>query len=263
LTTESLFSPLAVVLGAPFRGEEWQGRFVIGSALLFLSIFIPILPALVVSGYFLEVMRAAMRGRSLELPSWSDWSRMTLDGLKASVVGLSYLLPGILVIVAGACLYCASVIPLATLSEAQSSSQTASWLGLLLPMLMLVLFLSTALGSLLIFLGAIPLPVATARLAEGDALGAAYHLRQLSRLLSANPMDYFIAWVVMLGLWAIEYGLVMIAYYTLFLACLIPFFLAPLSFYSLVIGAALFGGAYRRSLGFLNLPLPEESASSS
>lgn len=260
---DSIFSPLADMLRAPFIGEDWQGRFLIGSALIFLSIFIPILPALIVTGYFLEIMRAAMQDRPLNLPAWSEWSRMTLDGLKAGLVGASYLLPGLLVIMAGACLYCASVIPLAALSEANSSPQAGGVIGLLLPLMMLVLFLSLAIGTLLVTLGAIPLPVATAQLAGQSDLDAAYRLRQLARLLAANPMDYFVAWVVVAGLWAIEYMLVMIAYYTLFLACLIPFLLAPLSFYSMVIGAGLFGAAYRRSLGLLDLPLPKPAGAKS
>jgi hypothetical protein len=257
MTADALFAPLAEVLRFPSRGQDWQGRFVVGAGLLFVSIFIPILPALVASGYLLQIVRAAMEGRELDLPAWTDWGSLFMDGLKVTVVGASYLLPGILVVMLGACLYCASIIPLSILSGSGTSANAEGLVALLLPLVMLIFFLSMAVGSILTFLGAVPLPVAAAQMARTSELGPAYRLHQVGRLIAANPMDYLVAWVVLLGLWTLEYALAMVAYYTLVLACLIPLILAPLSFYALAVGAALFGSAYRRSLQALDLPLPK------
>jgi hypothetical protein len=56
---------------------------------------------------------------------------------------------------------------------------------------------------------------------------------------------------VVAGLMAMLYLAIMLAYYTIILCCLIPFLLAPTSFYLLLVGAALFGQIYRESVAMM------------
>lgn len=243
---------LEQVLRFPFRGDDWQSRLGVGVGLLLASLFVPFVPAVFVYGYLVRLMRAAIEKGEVELPAWEDWGGLFTEGLKALVIGFTYLLPGLLVLLAGTCLYCgtAVVLPFATDSggtAAGAEDLFAAWFLIVL----VVFFLSLAFGTLLSLLGAIPLPVAAANLAAEMRLGAAYRLRHIARSMAANPMGYFAAWVVFFGLMAMLYLFMTFAYYTLVLACFIPILIIPPAFYALLVASGQFGLAYRKSQSML------------
>lgn len=241
------------VLVFPFRQPGWQGPFVIGSVLILASFLIPLLPALFVAGYLLAVLRGVIDGEQPSLPEWQDWRRLLGDGFKAWLVGFVYLLPATLAFVIGWVVYFAAALGLMLATESGGPGATdASIMGLIAGMI--VLFASTAVGMLLMILGWIPLPVALGNLAIRQTFGAGFHLRAIARRLAADPAGYFAAWVVVVGLSALVYAAGMLAYYTLVLICLMPLLTAPFSFYILLVGAALFGQAYREAAARLETP---------
>jgi hypothetical protein len=237
---------LREVFAFPFRGPGWRNRFIIGSVLVIGSFLIPIVPLIFVYGYALAVMRQAIdreAQEALALPRWDDWGKLASDGLRTMVVGLVYLLPGLLVTFGGLALY--FVTTLAAPFALESGDET------LWPLLffgsLAIMFISMFLGTVLTVLGAIPLPMATAHFAAEDDLSAAFRVRQWWDLLRANPLGTFIAWVVMAGLMAILYLVLTLIYYTLVLCCAIPFLAGPIGFYLLLVSAGLFGRTYRES----------------
>jgi hypothetical protein len=241
-----MFTQLRQVLRYPFQSPDWQSRYWIGVGLIFLGFIIPLVPLLFVSGYFMRVLRGRIREQELALPAWDDWGSLALDGLRQIVVCVVFMLPGFLVLFGGQILYFLTFFG-ATIA---ASARNANSLTPLLAMFgsMGVMFLSLALGMLLIFLGVIPLPMALAHCAAKESLGAAFHFREWWRLLRRNAWDYFIAWVVMAGLAMILMTALSLAYYTLILICLIPFLMAVAGFYGLMVYGALFGQVYRDSL---------------
>lgn len=235
-------------LAFPFQGKDWQGRFAIGLAVLLSSFFIPFLPAMVVYGYLLGVMRMAIDGKVPSLPEWTDWSDLLKEGFQAFVVGFAYLLPGIVVLTAGTGLYCVASFVLPFAAEAQAASGASEGLYIIgLMVALLVFFASMAIGSTLTLLGALPLPMAAGSLAASQRMAEAFRLRRLWRILVANGMGFLTGWIVLIGIWTIDYLVMTFAYFTLVLACLIPILVLPLGLYSLLVGAALFGDAYRVS----------------
>jgi len=236
----------------PFQAPNWQSRFLVGSALILANYIIPLVPGIFVGGYILRVMRQTLAGQEPDLPAWDDWGELAKDGLSATVVGLVYFLPGILVVIAGMALtYSGNLsLPLAASSSGDPEEMMAA-----LPAIMLVtlaiLFISMFVGISLFLLGAIAMPVATAHfVAQGDLM-AAFRVRQWWRILRADKLGYFISWVVMAGLFGVLYSGAMVAYYTVILCCLIPILTAPISLYVSLVGAALFGQTYRESAGSL------------
>jgi hypothetical protein len=232
----------------PFEGEGWQGRFLVGAVLVLAGYFIPILPLIFVAGYALIVMRQTLAGRSPQLPAWDDWGELTTDGLKVMAVNLAYMAPAIVVFLVGMGLYFAGTF---YMPFAAATSTDPNDMLLTFPLVMLgsmaVMFLSMALGTLFMFLGAVAIPMATAHFAAEGRLGAAFRLRQWLRILRADKLGYLIAWVVVAGLGAILYFFAMLAYATFILCFLIPFILAPATFYIMLVGSALFGHTYRHS----------------
>ena len=244
LTTHSL----KALFRFPFEGENWQGRFLIGSALILGGYVIPIVPLIFVYGYALQVMRRAIRGDTPALPDWDDWGKFGSDGLRVMLVGMVYLLPGIVVLFGGMALYFGSAFFLPFVETAGRVHEPAVVLFPLIFLLgMVMMFLSMFVGSILLFLGAIPLPMAAAHFVARDKVGAAFRAREWWPLLRANALGYFIAWVVSTGLITVWYGAFMMAYYTIFLCCLIPLLSAPVFFYLSLVIAALFGQTYRES----------------
>lgn len=243
---------LKVIFRFPFQGPDWRSRFIVGTALLFAGFLVPIVPGIFVYGYVLRVMGQALKGEDVALPAWEDWGRLAMDGLRGMVISLVYLLPSMIVFLGGVALYFTSSIlfPL-LMGAAEEASEVALGAPLLLLASMAIMFLSLLIGSVLLVVGAIPLPVATAHFVVQDKLSAAFRVREWWPLLQVNKLGYFISWVVVAGLMGILYFVSMMTYYTCVLCCFIPFLGAPIGFYVSLVSAALFGQIYRESAAIL------------
>jgi hypothetical protein len=224
----------------PLRGDRVAERFLIGSALFLGSLILPILPALFVVGYAVQVMRRATAGEAPSMHAWQDWGAMLKDGFRAWVISFLFFLPGTIVLLAGYGAYFASFLSMGALSGNETDAT------FVLPFLlgMASLFLGLGLGSLLFVLASIPLPVALAHFAAEDKFAAAFRFRQWWRVLRANPLGFLIGWVVVVGLIGVVYFFSLTAYFTLVLICLLPLLLLPAFFYVILVGASLFGDLY-------------------
>ncbi len=246
---EIAVTSLKALFRFPFQGSDWRNRFLVGAALMFASFVIPIVPLPFVYGYVVRVMQQAIQGQELSLPAWDDWGRLAVDGLRVMLVGLVYFLPGMLVSFGGMAVYFGSSFALPVMmAGASESSELLLGVPLLILASMAIMFVSMFIGSLLFFLGAVPLPVATAHFVAQDKVAVAFRVREWWPLLSRNKLGWFIAWVIMMGLVGVLYLVTMMAYYTVVLCFLIPLLAAPIGFYLALMGAALFGGTYRESV---------------
>lgn len=93
--------------GFVFEDEEWVAKFLVAigillaGAVLFFLIIPPILAAILLSGYGVEITRRVIKGRTPVLPEWNDWGQLFLDGLLVTIIGIVYALP---IIIVGLCL---------------------------------------------------------------------------------------------------------------------------------------------------------------
>lgn len=232
----------------PFEGADWMKRFGIGVALSLANFFIPIVPLIFVSGYVVQVMRRAIEGQALALPEWEDWGKLGMDGLRYSVVGLVFMLPGFLVYFGGMGMYMvASMLLPASMQMTDYGRGGFAVILLFFVVSVLILLISIFLGTIVMILGAIPLPAALAHFVAKDQVGAAFRFREWWPLLWRNKMGYFIAWVLCGGLVGISYYGIMMLYTTIVLCIFIPALSAPLLFYLALVCAAVFGETYRES----------------
>lgn len=230
----------------PFENKDWFVPFLIGTALIISGMFIPVIPLLLVYGYFAQVMRIAIKGETMVLPPWSNWGQLLKDGLRSLAVGAIYLGPGIIVTMIGFTAYFLMIFASIAMTPESPYDTSSSGLAVLLMMgSMGVLFLSMFVGTLLLLAGAIPLPAAIGNFIAHDKLSAAFYLRELGAILRADKWGYFIAWLVYLGMAALVYIGFMLAYFT-FILCFVFYLLAiPVGFYMMVVTAVLFGQTYR------------------
>lgn len=247
-------TPLRTVFRFPFQAAKWQERFLLGSLLIFAGSLVPIVPTIFVYGYVLQITRQAIKGQDLELPAWNDWNKFLLDGLRGTAISLVYLLPGLLIFLGGMGIYFAAsmAFPL-MLGLAEQSGEEAMVFPIMLMFFLSfgVLMLSMFLGTLLMFLGALPLPVATAHMIACDKLGAAFRVREWWKLLRANWLGYGISFVIVAGLAMVLYTVITLLYYSVVLCCLVPVIMSPIGFYLSLVSAATFGQTYRESVTLL------------
>jgi Protein of unknown function (DUF4013) len=237
---------LRVTLKFPFQAKEWIVPFIIGTALIFSGMILPIIPVIFVYGYLAEVMRMSIQGQEMILPAWKNWGNLFKDGLRCIAVGLVYLGPAIVLFIIGMVAYFSMFVALIAVTPESSANSAASALaGLLSFGAMGILFLCMFFGMLLFLAGAIPLPTALAHFISNDKMGAAFHLREWGRILRNDKWGYLIAWLLVLGMMGIFYFAFMLAYMT-FIFCFVGILLAfPAGFYIMVVSAALFGQVYR------------------
>jgi hypothetical protein len=236
-------SSLKAVFRFPGVGPDARSRFILGCVLVLAGFIIPIIPGLIVAGYALRIMRQAINGEELHLPAWDQWSKLIMDGLRWTIISIVYFLPGFIAVIVGFSAYIGGIM--ASVAQSSSGSSDAGVLAMFAGMG--VYFIALAVGALLFMLAAIPLPIASAHFVAKDNIGAAFCVREWWPLLKVNKLGYFVAWVVIIGLYSVMSMASMVLMYSLVLCIAVPFALAPAGLYLSVISAALFGQTYRDS----------------
>lgn len=244
---ESLSTPsLRNILKFPFESKEWIVPFIIGTALIFAGMIIPIIPLIFVYGYLASVMRMSINGEVMSLPAWNNWGRLFKDGLRSLAVGAVYLGPGIIVSMIGFSAYLVLFIASIALTPESSYDTTSTGLvGLLMMGAMGILFLSMFVGTILLIAGTIPLPAAIGHFIANDRLTSAFHIREWGRIIKKDKWGYLISWLIVVGMFGTLYIGFMLAYMT-FVLCFVGYLLAfPIGFYIMLVSAALFGQNYK------------------
>jgi hypothetical protein len=238
--------PLRTIFKFPFESKEWIVPFIIGTALIFAGMIIPIIPIIFVFGYIAAVMRLSINGEIMTLPAWNNWGQFFKDGLRSLAVGAVYLGPGIIVSMIGFTAYIVMfVASIALTPESSSDSSSTGLVGFLIIGAMSILFLSMFVGTILLIAGTIPLPAAIGHFIANDRLSSAFHIREWGRIIKKDKWDYSISWLIVVGMFGTLYIGFMLAYMTVVL-CFVGYLLAfPIGFYIMLVSAALFGQNYR------------------
>lgn len=170
---------LGDALSFPTNSDDWLPTLLIGGVLSLLGVLI--LPAFVVQGYLIRVLRRAARGDGAT-PSFTDWSGLFVDGLKVVLVTVVYGL--------------AVIVPIALLGlilrvwVGSAGGDTARAVGSLVGVVLLLV------AGLLALLVGYVLPAAYANFAVRGNLGAAFDLGTIRR--AALTSDYAVAWLLAL-----------------------------------------------------------------
>ena len=78
-------------LSFPFDDDDWIVKFVVGSLMSLVGVFLPFIPL----GYQVKVARNVMQGQKRPLPGMDNVGEVVADGLMAFIAGLVYAIPGI------------------------------------------------------------------------------------------------------------------------------------------------------------------------
>jgi hypothetical protein len=229
----------------PFKSKEWIVPFIIGTALIFAGMIIPIIPLIFVYGYLALVMRMSINGEVMSLPAWSNWGRLFKDGLRSLAIGAVYLGPGIIVSMIGFSAYIVMFVASIALTDSSFDSTTTGLVSLLMISAMGILFLSMFVGTILLIAGTIPLPAAIGHFIANDRLSSAFHIREWGRIIKKDKWGYLISWLIVVGMFGTLYLGFMLTYMTVVLCFMGYLLVFPLGFYIMLVAASLFGQNYR------------------
>ena len=227
----------------PFQDSQANSRFIAGCALLLSGFIVPIIPGLFVYGYALRIMQSTVEGEPPSMPSWDDWASLFNLGLRGAIVSFLFTLPATAAYLFGIAVYFGTFILIPLSSNFGSSSSDLLFFPFLFAMG--AMFLSMAIGTVLLVLGTFPLPASIAHLIKNDQLSAAFRVREWWPILSTNRLGYIISFVIVAGILGIAYYAFFVLYSTIILLCLAFFILPLLGFYTMLVAAALFGETYR------------------
>jgi hypothetical protein len=198
-----------------FKDPKAIQKLLLGGVFLFL--FFTVYFFVVVIGYIMRILYAALEGRDAALPNWAKLNGLFNEGLLPVLVILSYVAPLIGLFIAEQIIY--AVFGLSDqISNVFIGLNSAVWL--------VVSFV---------------LPLGMIRLVIHGSVHEAFNFRQILDFVRANPKTIFLAWGISLLTSALSVvaGGVLVVVGVFFT-----------SFFNLVIVAHLYAQAYRRSAPF-------------
>jgi hypothetical protein len=205
----------------PYDEGDGLRSLVIGGLLTLLSVLV--LPAILVSGYTLRVLREVDAGDE-HLPAFDDCGAMLVDGLKAIAVALVYvLIPAVLLTVAVFSL----LLPL--------TQEPPTWV-------VAVAGIVTLLAVPVTLLAVYTLPAGLVMLARTGRMGAAFDRRTLWPVLVSG--SYFVGWLLTVVVSIVAGFVTGAVVATTFLGAVIVAFVG---FYANLVGAYLYGRGVRES----------------
>lgn len=162
-------------LGYLQRSDEWVKTVLIGGLLTLLGGLV--VPAILVLGYLVRVLRATMRGDE-QPPEFDEWGDLFVDGAKAFVIAFVY---GLIPVVLGGLL-----VGVGAASAMGGDSAGAVVGGI-------VVLVGSLVVLALSLLAAYVVPAATANYAREGSLGAGFDVGELRSTLVDGT--YFTAWL--------------------------------------------------------------------
>jgi hypothetical protein len=226
------------------QGKEWGRKMLYLGLFWVAGFFIPVVPWLFAGGYIASVIRQVKAGDGLaDLPEWSDWNRLLMDGIRLLGAWLIYFIPVSLFFSVAFSFYFGTTFAGIGLSESGFGRDLITALIMLTGTA--VLFVATAVGMLFsLGLGFIIWPAITHMLVR-ESFGALFQVKEWWRVLRANLCGYLIAMVILLGLSFTLNILIQVTIYSVILCALLPVLVFVSMPYLSVISAALLGQIYR------------------
>ncbi len=179
---------LGEALSYPRRDDDWLRTLLIGGVLLVLSPLV--LPALVVQGYLVRVLRGVIDGE-VEPPVFDEWVEMLIDGLKLVVIQFVYgLIPGALAVVGS---LVAGFGAFAASQGGRAGAGLGAGVGLFVGLIFLLVFL---LALLVAFLT----PAAVANFAREDDLMAAFDFGTVREVVTSRAYLVAVLYALAVGI---------------------------------------------------------------
>lgn len=166
-----------------FDDKQWISKLVIGALLSMLGFLI--VPALILQGYVVKIIRGVMNGDRDSLPEWDNWGELLRDGFFVTVAQLVYTLPFIILMIVGG-LATGGLASVTGNNDLAAVAATGG--GILLMCLILLIVIA------FLFLT----PAILIQYAIKDDFGATFRFGEVFDIIRNNMADILIAFLVTL-----------------------------------------------------------------
>jgi hypothetical protein len=170
-----------------FEDKQWVSKILIG---VLLSLFAwLIIPAFILNGYLIAVIRKVMNGQEMEgntLPEWDDWGKLLRDGFFVTIAQLVYTLPFLLILGVGF----VGTVGFGGLTDMNESIATAGLLA--------TFGVTGCLGLLALVALLFVTPAITIQYAIKDDFGACFRFGEVMSIIREYLSDIFITFIVTL-----------------------------------------------------------------
>ncbi len=165
-----------------FNDKQWISKLLVAIAMSVLSFFI--VPALVLQGYVVKLIRQVMGGQDDDLPEWMDYGKMLRDGFFVTVGEMIWVLPFMLLF------FVVALVTGGLGSAAENSSglvaAAATGSGLLLSCLVILMVVA------FLFLT----PALLIQFAREDEFAALFRFGEVFDIIRDNVADILITFLV-------------------------------------------------------------------
>ena len=238
-----VFGKLPQILTFPFKGEGWFGKLAITALIIVAGGFIPILPTILVLGYFYEmVRRIIVEGKDAHMPEWDDWGEYIKNGFKWFASTLIISVPFVVVFLITMSLY---FVPIFFVNNGMSDDVMGPYFAFLFFAQFITIFISII---FMVFMGVFAPVYMTHMVAEGN-FKSMFQIKKWWRVLTKGFWEFLISFMLLYGLSMIFYMIYFVMLYSVICCCLSPFVLGFAGAYLMAIYMALVASAYREGRG--------------
>ncbi|MFY4814702.1 DUF4013 domain-containing protein [Haloarcula sp. AONF1] len=213
----------------PMEDGDWTTTVLIGGVLSLLSFLV--VPAILVYGYLVQAVRERADGAT-QPPAFEDWGDLLVDGVKAWVIGIVYMLVPLVVfgVTVGG-----SLVAMATGTRAGAGAGLAGLFGgLAISFVLSLVFGYVATAAIIHF-------------ACTGEFGAGFDFGTLRKLV-LSP-EYATPWLVSIALFIAANVVVNLLNVVPFIGSLVAVILSPFAtFYMLIVATDLWAGGYNAAL---------------
>jgi hypothetical protein len=163
---------------------QWLSKLLIGALMSILGFLI--LPAMILQGYVVKIIRQVMNGQRDGLPEWDDWGELLRDGFFVTIAQLIYTLPCIILLFIGI----AATGGIASLTGSEDLAGAIASGGVLLSLCLLLLFVVA-----LLFLT----PAILIQYAIKDDFAACFRFGEVMDIIRNHTSDILVTFLVSLA----------------------------------------------------------------
>jgi len=222
----------------PTSGDDALETIAIGGILGLLGFLI--LPVFLVYGYLVRVIRAVSRGDDETPPTFDDWGELLVDGVEGFVIVLVYtVVPALVLAIAVAPLVLISSVTVSSVGAGDGSGAG----GVLTAVILLVVFVVTALALVALLAAIYLVPAAVTAFATTDRLGAAFSVTELRRIGASG--QFLTGWLIAIAISVLVGFVAGLAAATVLGILLVPF----VNFFGNVAAAYALGAGVRDPTG--------------
>jgi predicted flap endonuclease-1-like 5' DNA nuclease len=232
------FGKLPQILTFPFKGEGWFGKIAIAALIMVAGGIIPVLPGIILLGYFYEmVRRIVVDGEDASLPKWEDWGGFLSNGFKWFASTLVVTLPFVLIFLVTMALY---FVPIFFINEG-----TSDFMGGYFAFLFILQFVTIFASMIfMVFMGVFAPVYMTHMVAKGE-FKSMFQIKQWWKVFTKGFWEFLISFLLMYGLGMIIYFIFFVLLYSVVCCCLAPFAIGFGTVYLMAVYFALVASAYR------------------